>query len=55
MQQLHGELRGIDPYASLRDDIVNLELNQFHLDADGRLISHRVYHLCPDASKYPSF
>ena len=55
MQQLHGELRGLDPYASLRDDIVNLELNQFHLDADGRLIGHRVYRLCPDVSKYPSF
>jgi len=55
MQQLHGELRGIDPYAALRTDIVNLELNQFHLDADGRLISHRVVRLCPDASKYPSF
>ena len=55
MQQLHGELRGMDPYAALRFDILNLELNQFHLDADGRLVSHRVYHLCPDASKYPSF
>jgi len=55
MQQLHGELRGLDPYAALQHDIVNLELNQFHLDADGRLLSHRVYRLCPDASKYPSF
>ncbi len=55
MQQLHGEVRGMDPYAALRYDIVNLELNQFHLDADGRLINHRVYRLCPDASKYPSF
>ncbi len=55
MQQLHGELRGLDPYATLRSDILNLELNQFHVDADGRLVNHRVYHLCPDASKYPSF
>ncbi len=55
MQQLHGELRGIDPYASLKYDIVNLELNQFHLDTDGRLLNHGTYHLCPDASKYPSF
>lgn len=55
MQQLHGELRGMDPYASLRYDIVNLELNQFHLDADGRLLDHRVHYLCPDASKFPSF
>ncbi|MDR7520282.1 MAG: histidine phosphatase family protein [Armatimonadota bacterium] len=55
LQQLHGELRGLDPYAALRYDILNLELNQFHLDADGRLLDHRVYYLCPDASKYPSF
>ena len=55
MQQLHGELRGVDPYAALLTDILNLELNQFHLDTDGRMLSHRVYHLCPDASKYPSF
>lgn len=55
MQQLHGELRGFDPYASLRYDILNLELNQFHLDAGDRLLGHRVYHLCPDASRYPSF
>lgn len=55
MQQLHGELRGMDPYASLRYDVLNLELNQFHLDADGALLGHRVYYLCPDASKYPSF
>lgn len=55
MQQLHAELRGLDPYAALRYDILNLELNQFHLDADGRLLGHRVYYLCPDASKYPSF
>lgn len=55
MQQLHGELRGMDPYAALRYDILNLELNQFHLDADDRLLAHRVYYLCPDSSKYPSF
>ncbi len=55
LQQLHGELSGVDPYASLRADIMNLELNQFHLDADDRLINHRVFHLCPDASQYPSF
>lgn len=55
MQQLHGELRGLDPFAALGHDILNLELNQFHLDADGRLLDHRVYHLCSDATKYPSF
>lgn len=55
MQQLHGELRGLDPYAALKYDILNLELNQFHLDADGRLLAHRVYQLCPDAAQYPSF
>jgi broad specificity phosphatase PhoE len=55
MQQLHGALRGVDPYAALTSDILNLELNQFHLDADGSLLGRRVYALCPDASKYPSF
>lgn len=55
MQQLHGELRGLDPYAALLSDILNLELNQFHLDAESRLLGHRVYHLCPDVSRYPSF
>jgi alpha-ribazole phosphatase/probable phosphoglycerate mutase len=55
MQQLHGELRGLDPYAALKHDILNLELNQFHLDAGGRLLNHRIVYLCPDASKYPSF
>jgi alpha-ribazole phosphatase/probable phosphoglycerate mutase len=55
MQQLHAELRGLDPYAALRHDILNLELNLFHLDTDDRLLGHRVYYLCPDASKYPSF
>ncbi len=55
MQQLHGELRGLDPYVSLRYDILNLELNKFHLDVDGRLLGHWVYYLCRDASKYPSF
>lgn len=55
MQQVHGELRGFDPYAALLDDILNLELNQFHLNAEGRLLGHRVFQLCPDASKYPSF
>ncbi len=55
MQQLHGELRAVDPYAALKADIINLELNQFHLDADGRLLSHRVYQLCRNAATYPSF
>lgn len=55
MQQIHGELRGLDPFAALKYDILNLELNQFHLDADGALLGHRVYYLCPDASRYPSF
>jgi alpha-ribazole phosphatase/probable phosphoglycerate mutase len=55
LQQVHGELRGLDPYAALRDDILNLELNQFHLDERDRLLSHRIYHLCRDASRYPSF
>jgi len=55
MQQVHGELRALDPYAALLDDILNLELNQFLLDADGRLLDHRSAQLAPDASQYPSF
>lgn len=55
IQQIHGEVRGLDPFAALKYDVLNLELNQFHLDADGSLLGHRVYYLCPGASRYPSF
>jgi 2,3-bisphosphoglycerate-dependent phosphoglycerate mutase len=55
LQQLHGVIRGLGPMESLERAILNCELNQFCLDADGSLISHRTVELCPSASDYPSF
>lgn len=55
LQQLHGVLRGLDPFETLQHDILNLELNLFHLNAQGRLISHRRELLAPQATQYPSF
>ena len=55
LQQLHGVIRGLDPMKSLEHAILNCELNQFCLDADGSLISHRRVELCSSASDYPSF
>ncbi len=55
LQQLHGVLRGLDPLEALKDDILNLELNLFHLDAHDRLHTHKVFHLVASAAKHPSF
>lgn len=55
LQQINGLIQGRDPYDSLRADILNLELNQFHLAADGTLISHQKFLLCPNADKHASF
>ena len=55
LQQLHGVIRGLGPMRSLERAILNCELNQFCLDADNSLISHRRVELCPSASDYPSF
>jgi ribonuclease H / adenosylcobalamin/alpha-ribazole phosphatase len=55
LQQLHGVIRSLGPLESLERTILNCELNQFCLDADGSLISHRRVELCPSASDYPSF
>lgn len=55
LQQLHGLLRSRDPYDALRTDVLNLELNQFHLGTDRSLQSHRNYPLFPDADKHASF
>jgi len=55
LQQLHGVIYGLGPMKSLERAILNCELNQFCLDADGSLISHRRAELCPSASDYPSF
>jgi broad specificity phosphatase PhoE len=55
LQQLHGVLLGLDPFESLERDILNCELNQFHLATDGGLLEHRRVQLCPTAADHPSF
>jgi len=55
LQQLHGVIRGLGPMESLEQTILNCELNQFCLDADVSIISHRSMELCPSAKDYPSF
>ena len=55
LQQLHGLLQSRDPYDALRTDVMNLELNQFHLGTDRSLQSHRNFLLFPDAPKHASF
>jgi broad specificity phosphatase PhoE len=55
LQQLHGVLVGLDPFRSLERDILNCELNQFHLGPDGSLTGHRTVQLCATAAKFPSF
>ena len=55
LQQLHGVLRGLDPFQALHDDILNLELNLFHLGPGGNLIRHRSEQLVSWAAQYPSF
>jgi probable phosphoglycerate mutase len=55
LQELHGVMRRLDPLEALRFDILNLELNLFHLDPQGDLVSHRRELLVPEAAQYPSF
>ncbi|GIU98226.1 MAG: hypothetical protein KatS3mg013_2029 [Actinomycetota bacterium] len=55
LQQLHGVLRGRDPYHALEDDILNCELNAFLLDPDGRLLVEHREVLVPSAADHPSF
>lgn len=55
LQQLHGVLRSRGPFEALRHDILNLELNLFHLNLQGHLASHRTELLAPQATQYPSF
>ena len=55
LQQLHGVLRAEDPLEALRWDILNLELNVFHLDPHGTAREHRVVQLVPSAAQHPSF
>jgi broad specificity phosphatase PhoE len=55
MQQLHGVLRGMDPYESLEHDVLNCELNEFKLGADRELMAHRRELLVPSAVEHSSF
>jgi broad specificity phosphatase PhoE len=55
LQQLHGVLSGLDPFASLERDILNCELNQFYLGSDRTVKGHRSEELCGSAARYPSF
>ena len=55
LQQLHGVLLRLDPFESLERDILNCELNQFHLGSDGRVKGHHSVQLCASAATYPSF
>jgi len=55
LQQLHGLFQSRDPYDALRTDVLNLELNQFHLGTDRTLQSHHSFLLFPDANKHASF
>lgn len=55
LQQLHGILRGEDPFEALRWDILNLEFNLFHLDSHDSLRDRRAIQLVPTAAQHPSF
>jgi broad specificity phosphatase PhoE len=55
LQQLHGVLRGEDPLEALRWDILNLELNLFHLDSHDSVRDRRAIQLVPSAAQHPSF
>jgi probable phosphoglycerate mutase len=55
LQQLHAVIRDEDPMQALTYDILNCELNQFHLGADGRLLARQTIQLCRAAGAHPSF
>jgi ribonuclease H / adenosylcobalamin/alpha-ribazole phosphatase len=55
LQQLHGVVLGLGPFESLQHDILNCELNRFHLSADGSLLEHQRVQLCTTAARFPSF
>lgn len=55
LQQLHGVLRGQDPYHALEADILNCELNAFALDSDDALVEQATVQLVPAAGEHPSF
>jgi broad specificity phosphatase PhoE len=55
MQQVHGVLRGLDPFEALEYDILNCELNAFQLDPGGALLEETTVQLVPSAAEHPSF
>jgi broad specificity phosphatase PhoE len=55
LQQFHGVIFGLDPFQALELDILNCELNQFHLAPDGGLMANRTFQLVATAARYPSF
>jgi broad specificity phosphatase PhoE len=55
MQQVHGVLRGQDPYHALEYDILNCELNAFQLDPGNALLQDATVQLVPSADEHPSF
>lgn len=55
LQQLHGVLHGLEPLQALESDILNLELNVFHISPVGDLLSHRSELLVPSSGRFPSF
>ena len=55
LQQLHAVLSGEDSFEALRRDILNLELNLFHLDSHDRVRGRQTIQLVPSAAHHPSF
>jgi len=55
LQQLHAVIRDEDPMRALAYDILNCELNQFHLGADGRLLAQQSIQMVQAAGAHPSF
>lgn len=55
LQQMHGVIRGQDPYHSLEFDILNCELNAFRLGPDAALLEETTVQLVPSAGDHASF
>lgn len=55
LQQMHGVIRGQDPFHALGSDILNCELNAFLLGSDGRLLQEATVQLVHSAGDHTSF
>lgn len=55
LQQAHAVFRGEDPYHALERDLLNCELNAFHLGPHGDLLADACVQLVPAAAAHPSF